>query len=64
LQRVLPKDDRQVRGHHILGCPSGSGSGGVDGQPASQILLRFIFVEVGDLEVRGLLNGPESWSKR
>jgi hypothetical protein len=53
LQRVLPKDDRQVRGHHVLGCPSGSGSSGVDGQPASQILLRFIFVDVGDLEVRG-----------
>jgi hypothetical protein len=64
MQRVLPKDDRQVRGHHILGCPSGSGGGGVDGQPASRILLRFIFVDVGDLEVRGPLNGPEAWSKR
>jgi hypothetical protein len=64
LQRVLPKDDRKVRGHHILGCPSGSGGGGVDGQPASRILLRFIFVDIGDLEVRGPLNGPEAWSKR
>jgi hypothetical protein len=64
LQRVLPKDNRQVRGHYVLGCPSGSGSGGVDGQPASRILLRFIFVDVGDLEVRGPLNGPEAWSKR
>jgi hypothetical protein len=64
LQRVLPKDDRQVRGHHILGCPSCSGSSGVDGQPASRILLRFIFVDVGDFEVRGQLNGPEAWSKR
>jgi hypothetical protein len=63
LQRILPKDDRQVRGHHVLGCPGGSGGGGVDGQPASRILLRFIFVDIGDLEVRGALNGPEAWSK-
>jgi hypothetical protein len=53
LQHVLPKDNRQVRDHHILGCPCGSGSGGVYGQPASRILLRFTFVDVGDLEVRG-----------
>jgi hypothetical protein len=64
LQRVLPKDDRQVRGHHIFGRPSNSGGGGVDGQPASRILLRFIFVDVGDFEVRGPLNGPEAWSER
>jgi hypothetical protein len=64
LQRVLPKDNRQVRSHHILGCPCGSGIDGVDGQPASRILLRFIFVDVGDLEVKGPLNGPEAWSKR
>jgi hypothetical protein len=64
LQRVLSKDDRQVHSHHILGCPCRSGSGGVDGQPSSRILLRFIFVDVGDLEVRGPLNGPEAWSKR
>jgi hypothetical protein len=36
----------------------------VDDQPASRILLRFIFVDVGDLEVRRPLNGPEAWSKR
>jgi hypothetical protein len=64
LQRVLPKDDGQVRGHHVLGRPSSSGDGGVDGQLASRILLRFIFVDVGDLEVRGPLNGLETWSKR
>jgi hypothetical protein len=64
LQHILPKDDRQVRGHHIFVCPSGSGGGGVDGQPASRILLRLIFVDVGDLEVRGPLNGPKAWSKR
>jgi hypothetical protein len=58
LQRVLPKDDGQIRGHHILGCPSGSGGGGVDGQPASWVLLRFIFVDVGDLEVRGAIEWP------
>jgi hypothetical protein len=63
LHRVLSKDNRQVRGHHIFGCPSGSGGSGVDGQPASRILLWFIFVNVGDLEVRGPLNGPEAWSK-
>jgi hypothetical protein len=60
----MPKDNRQVRGHHIFGCPSGSGGSGVDGQPASRILLGFIFVNVGDLEVREPLNGPEAWSKR
>jgi hypothetical protein len=64
LQRVLPKDDRQVRVHHIFGRPSGSVGNGVDGQPASRILLGLIFVNVGDLEVRGPLNGPEAWSKR
>jgi hypothetical protein len=53
LQRVLPKDDRQVRGHHIFGRPSGSGDSGVDGQPASRILLGFIFVDIRDLEIRG-----------
>jgi hypothetical protein len=36
----------------------------VDDQPASRILLRFIFVDVGDLEVRRPLNGPEAWSTR
>jgi hypothetical protein len=64
LQRVLSKDDRQVCGHHIFGHPSGSGDSGVDDQPASRILLGLIFVNVGDLEVRGPLNGPEAWSKR
>jgi hypothetical protein len=64
LQRVLPNDNRQVRGHHISGCSSGSGGSGVDGQPASRILLGFIFVNVGDLEVRGPLNVPKAWSKR
>jgi hypothetical protein len=64
LQCILPENDRQVRGHHIYGRPSGSSGSGVDGQPASQILLRFIFVDVGDLEVRGPLNGPKAWSKR
>jgi hypothetical protein len=63
LQCILPEDDRQVCGHDIFGCPSGSGGGGVDGQPASRILLRLVLVDVGDFEVRGPLNGPEAWSQ-
>jgi hypothetical protein len=54
----------KVCGHHIFGCPSGSGGGDVDGQPASRILLRRVLVDVGDFEVRGPLNGPEAWSER
>jgi hypothetical protein len=64
LQCILPKDNRQVCGHHIFGCPSGSSGGGVDGQPASQILLRLVLVDVGDFEVKGPLNGPGAWSER
>jgi hypothetical protein len=63
LQCILPEDDRQVCGHDVFDCPSGSGGGGVDGQPASQILLRLVHVDVGDFEVRGPLNGPEAWSE-
>jgi hypothetical protein len=58
LQCILPKDDGQVCGHHIFGCPSSSGGGGVDGQPASRILLKLVLVNIGDFEVRGPLNGP------
>jgi hypothetical protein len=64
LQCILPEDDGQVCGHHIFSRPSGSGGGGVDGQPTSQILLRLILVDIGDFEVRGPLNGPETWSER
>jgi hypothetical protein len=64
LQCILPEDDRQVCGHHIFGCPSSSGGDGVDGQPASRILLRLVFVDVGDFEVRGPLDGPKAWSER
>ena len=64
MQRILPEDDGQVCGHHIFSCPSGSSGGGVDSQPASRILLRLILVDVGDFEVRGPLNGPETWSER
>jgi hypothetical protein len=64
LQRILPKDDEQIHNHHIFDCPSGPGSGGIDGQPASRVLLRLVVVDVRDLEVRGPLDGPETWSKR
>jgi hypothetical protein len=40
------------------------GGGRIDDQPASWVLFRLIFVEVGDLEVRRQLNGPEMRSKR
>jgi hypothetical protein len=63
LQCILPKNDRQVCGHHVFGCPSSSSGGGVDGQPASRILLRLVLVDVGDFEVRGPLNGPKARSE-
>jgi hypothetical protein len=63
LQRVLSEDNGQVRSHHVLGCPSSSGGGGVDGQPASRILLRFVFVDVGDFEIRRPLDGHDAWGK-
>jgi hypothetical protein len=63
LQCVLPEDNGQVCGHYVFGRPSSSSGSGVDGQPASWILLRFIFVDIGHLEVRGPLNGPKAWSK-
>jgi hypothetical protein len=63
LQRILPEDDGQVCSHHIFSFPSGSGGGGIDGQPASRVLLRLVLVDVGDFEVRGPLNDPETWSE-
>jgi hypothetical protein len=53
LQCILPKNDGQVCSHHIYGRSSGPGGGRIDGQPASWVLLGFIFVDVGDLEVWG-----------
>jgi hypothetical protein len=53
-----------MRSHHIFSCPNDPGSSGIDGQPASWVLLRLVLVNVGDLEVRGPLNGPDTWSKR
>jgi hypothetical protein len=63
LQCILPENDRQVCGHHVFGCPSGSGGGGVDSQPASRILLRLVLIDVGDFEVWGPLNGPKTRSE-
>jgi hypothetical protein len=37
---------------------------GIDSQPSSQVLLGLIFVDVGDLEIRGPLNGLEARGKR
>jgi hypothetical protein len=64
LQRILPKDNGQIRSHHIISCPSGPGNGGIDDQPDSRVLLRLVLVDVGDLEVRGPLNGPETRGER
>jgi hypothetical protein len=36
----------------------------MDGQPASWVLLRLVLVDIGDLEVWGPLDGPETRSKR
>jgi hypothetical protein len=47
-----------------LRLPQQLGGGGVDGQPASQILLRLVLGDVEDFEVRGPLNAPEAWSER
>jgi hypothetical protein len=60
----LPEDDGQICGHHVFSRPSGLGGSRIDGQPASRVLLRFVLVDVGDLEVWGPLDGPETWSKR
>jgi hypothetical protein len=59
----LPQDNGQVHYHDILCCPSSPGRGRIDGQQASRVLLRLIFVDIGDLEVRRPLNGPETRSK-
>jgi hypothetical protein len=64
LKRVLPQDNGQVRRHHVLRRPGGPGDSRVDGQPVARVLLRLILVNVGDLEVGGPLNGPETRSKR
>jgi hypothetical protein len=63
LQCILPENDRQVCGHHVFDCPSGSGGGGVDSQPASRILLRLVLIDIGDFEVWGPLNGPKARSE-
>jgi hypothetical protein len=63
LQCVLPQNDGQVRCHDILRCPSSLGDGCIDDQPAPQVLLRLIFVDVGDLEIRRPLDGSEAKGK-
>lgn len=59
LQRVLPQDNGQVHCHDIFRRPSGSTSGHVDDQPPTWVLLGFIFVEIGDLEVWRPLDRPK-----
>jgi hypothetical protein len=36
----------------------------MDSQPASRVLLRLVLIDVGDFEVWGPLNGPETRSER
>jgi hypothetical protein len=64
LQRVLSQDNGKVHRHHVLYCPGSPGSSRVDSQPAAQILLGVVLVNVGDLEVGRPLDGPETQSKR
>jgi hypothetical protein len=64
IQCILPEDNGQVRSHYVFSRSSGPSSGCIDDQPASRVLLRLVFVDVGDLEVWGPLDGPETWSKR
>jgi hypothetical protein len=60
----LPEDDGQICGHHVFSRPSGPGDGRIDVQPAYRVLLKLVLVDVGDLEVWGPLDGPETQSKR
>jgi hypothetical protein len=59
LQRVLPQDNGQVHRHDVFRCPSSSGDDHVDGLPAPWVLLGLVCVDVGDFEVRRLLDGLE-----
>jgi hypothetical protein len=47
----------------VVRRPSGPGDSHVDGQPAARVLLGFIVVYVGNLEVRWTLNRSESGGK-
>jgi hypothetical protein len=59
LQRVLPQDNGQIHCHDVFRRPSGSTSGRVYDQPPTRVLLGFIFVDVGDLEVWRPLDRPK-----
>jgi hypothetical protein len=39
LQRIMPKNNGQVRYHDVLHCLDGLGGGRINGQPAARILL-------------------------
>jgi hypothetical protein len=45
-------------------APAAQHGSHVDSQPAAQVLLRLILVDVGDLEVGKPLDGPETRSER
>jgi hypothetical protein len=47
-----------------LPSPQRTGRRLCNGQPAPRVLLGLVFVDVGDLEVGGPLDGPETRSKR
>jgi hypothetical protein len=52
LEGILAQHNGEVQYHDIFSHPSSSGSDRVDNQSTSWILLSFIFVDVGDLEVQ------------
>jgi hypothetical protein len=50
--------------HYFFHCLGGPSGGRVDGQLATRVLLGLVLVDVGDLEVGGPLDGPETRGKR
>lgn len=53
LQSILPENNGRVRCHDVLHCLGDLGDGSIDGQLASQVLLRLVFVDVETLKLGG-----------